>query len=155
MTCLHSSRSDAAERRRHSAARARGSHRVTACASHYTHSAYTKVGSCSPLRRHDRSDARASRTRARGSHRAQRLHGASAALARGDLGASEPQDLSAHGGLRRPTASQTRASHAHRPCPRARPVPEVGRFLPFLRFFGQMLRNVGDTLPLGHVAAIV
>ena len=123
-------------RRRHCAARARGSLRVTACVRHCTHSAYTKVGSCSPLRRHDRSDARASHTMARGSHRAQRLHGASAALARADLGASEPHDSSAHGGLRCPTASQTRASHARRPCLRARPVPEVGRFLPFLRFFG-------------------
>ena len=70
--------SDSASRRRHCAARARGIHRVAACACCYAHSAY---GSCSPLRRHDRSDGGEAELRVcatsdeRRRHHAARPHG--------------------------------------------------------------------------------
>ena len=70
----------------------------------------------------------------------------SASCTLADLGATEPHDSSALGGLGCPTASPTRASHARRPCLRARPVPEVGRFSPFLLFllvFCRFLRFFG------------
>ena len=124
--------SDSASRRRHCAARARGIHRVprhyTRCVSLKSARALHSGGTIGPMR--------VRRTRARGIHRVQRLHRARAARARADRGASAQHDSGAHGGLRCPTASQTRASHARRPCPRARPGPEVGRFSPFLRFSG-------------------
>jgi hypothetical protein len=61
------------------------------------------------------------RTRARGIHRVQRLHAASAEHALADLGASEPHDFSAHGGpgVRRPRRRERRM-RAGRACERDR-----------------------------------